>query len=208
MAEVQKLTNNKDIIVYLAEKFPRCFSLEGEAKPLKIGLFQDLAEALAGDERVSKTQLRQALRQYTSNWRYLHGCKAGAMRVDLNGEPCGELEQEHAEYAAKQLAEAKAKVAERRATEKAEMAKKNKKRPAKSSVEKKQKTVSAMPKARKPKLNLVAVDLTNLAEGSKVRVKVGDSAKNAVILETTKETARVELENGLTITVTADRVFA
>ena len=79
----QKLTNTKDIIAYLAEKFPLCFILEGEAKPLKIGLFQDLAEALQDDERVSKTQLRQALRQYTSNWRYLHGCREGAVRVDL-----------------------------------------------------------------------------------------------------------------------------
>ena len=53
MTEVQKLTNNKEIIAYLAEKFPRCFSIEGEAKPLKIGLFQDLSEALNDDERVS-----------------------------------------------------------------------------------------------------------------------------------------------------------
>ena len=67
MTEVQKLTNNKEIIAYLAEKFPRCFSIEGEAKPLKIGLFQDLSEALKDDGRVSKTQLRQAFRQYTTN---------------------------------------------------------------------------------------------------------------------------------------------
>ena len=32
----QKLTNTKDIIAYLAEKFPLCFILEGEARPLKI----------------------------------------------------------------------------------------------------------------------------------------------------------------------------
>jgi len=61
---VQKLTDTKAIIAYLVEKFPLCFIAEGEAKPLKIGLFQDLAEALKDDERVSKTQLRQALRQY------------------------------------------------------------------------------------------------------------------------------------------------
>lgn len=78
---VQKLTDTKAIIAYLVEKFPLCFIAEGEAKPLKIGLFQDLAEALKDDERVSKTQLRQALRQYTSNWRYLHGCREGAERV-------------------------------------------------------------------------------------------------------------------------------
>jgi len=61
---VQKLTDTKAIIAYLVEKFPLCFIAEGEAKPLKIGLFQDLAEALKDDERVSKTQLRQALRQF------------------------------------------------------------------------------------------------------------------------------------------------
>lgn len=110
--EVQKLSSNKEIIAYLAEKFPLCFSVEGEAKPLKIGLFQDLAEALQDDERVSKTQLRHALRQYTSNWRYLHGCRLGAERVDLQGNPSGVLEQEHVEHAARQLTEAKAKFAE------------------------------------------------------------------------------------------------
>ena len=89
------------------EKFPLCFIAEGEAKPLKIGLFQDLAEALKDDEHVSKTQLRQALRQYTSNWRYLHGCREGAERVDLYGNPAGVLDAEHVSHAAQQLAEAK-----------------------------------------------------------------------------------------------------
>jgi len=106
---VQKLTDTKAIIAYLVEKFPLCFIAEGEAKPLKIGLFQDLAEALKDDERVSKTQLRQALRQYTSNWRYLHGCREGAERVDLYGNPAGVLDAEHVSHAAQQLAEAKAK---------------------------------------------------------------------------------------------------
>ncbi len=208
MTDIQKLTNNKEIIAYLAEKFPRCFSLEGEAKPLKIGLFQDLAEALADDERVSKTQLRQALRQYTSNWRYLHGCKPGAVRVDLNGEPCGELEQEHAEHAAKQLAEAKAKMAEKRALEKANNPKTTKKRPVvRDGAAKKEVKKSAPKVARKPKVDLVNADPSRLVKGDKVKVKVGDNAKNATILEMTKENARVELDNGLTITVTTDRLF-
>ncbi|PJG83109.1 RNA chaperone ProQ [Caviibacterium pharyngocola] len=209
--EVQKLTNNKEIIAYLAEKFPLCFSLEGEAKPLKIGLFQDLAEALADDEKVSKTQLRQALRQYTSNWRYLHGCKVGAQRVDLAGNPCGALEQEHADHAAKQLAEAKAKVAEKRAAEKAANPNANKKRPARPAAENKtegKKKAFAGKQQRKPKADFVAVDMESLAKGSKVKVKVGDKAKNAVVLENTKDSARVELDNGLVITVSADRLFA
>ena len=43
---VQKLTDTKAIIAYLVEKIPTLLYAEGEAKPLKIGLFQDLAEAL------------------------------------------------------------------------------------------------------------------------------------------------------------------
>ena len=205
MTEVQKLTNNKEIIAYLAEKFPRCFSIEGEAKPLKIGLFQDLSEALKDDERVSKTQLRQALRQYTSNWRYLHGCRAGTIRVDLNGNPAGELEQEHAEHAVKQLAEAKAAVAQKRAAERA----------AKGEVEKKdaprrhkRTTKPSERPARKPKTTLNNVDMTSLQKGQHVKVKVGERAQSAVVLAFSNETARVELDNGVVINITADRLFA
>ena len=202
MTEVQKLTNNKEIIAYLAEKFPLCFSLEGEAKPLKIGLFQDLSEALKDDERVSKTQLRHALRQYTSNWRYLHGCKVGAVRVDLQGNPAGELEQEHADHAAQQLAEAKALVAQKRAAEKAAKAATEKKRPARRTPKQGEKTV------RKPKLVLTSVNMAELQEGQQVKVKVGDRAQNAKVLEFSNEAARVELDNGLVVDVTADRLFA
>lgn len=202
MTEVQKLTNNKEIIAYLAEKFPLCFSLEGEAKPLKIGLFQDLSEALKDDERVSKTQLRHALRQYTSNWRYLHGCKVGAVRVDLQGNPAGELEQEHADHAAQQLAEAKALVAQKRAAEKAAKAATEKKRPARRTPKQGEKTV------RKPKLVLTSINMAELQEGQQVKVKVGDRAQNAKVLEFSNEAARVELDNGLVVNVTADRLFA
>ena len=202
MTEIQKLTNNKEIIAYLAEKFPLCFSIEGDAKPFTIWLFQDLSEALKDDERVSKTQLRHALRQYTSNWRYLHGCKAGAMRVDLQGNPVGELEQEHADHAAQQLAEAKALIAQKRAAEKAAKGENEKKR----SVRRNQK--QGEKHARKPNFNFNNVDMAMLQVGQQVKVKAADHAKNATILEISGDAARVELENGLVITVTADRLFA
>lgn len=209
-AESQKLTNNKEIIAYLAEKFPLCFSVEGEAKPLKIGLFQDLAEALKDDERVSKTQLRHALRQYTSNWRYLHGCRLGAERVDLQGNPAGVLEQEHVEHAQQQLAEAKAKFAEKRAAEKAANAKQVKKRPARKPSDKAMKATRkpANDKVRKAKVELKEIDFATLQKGSQVKVKVGDSAKQAVVLDVIKDNARVELDNGLVLTVATDRLFA
>lgn len=205
-AESAKLTNNKAVIEYLAEKFPLCFSVEGEAKPLKIGLFQDLAEALKDDEHVSKTQLRHALRQYTSNWRYLHGCRLGAERVDLQGNPAGVLEQEHAEHAAQQLAEAKAKVAEKRAAEK-KAAKVTQKKRARKPVHKKAENDKPA-RTPKPRAELTALDFSTLEKGANVKVKAGEHTQKAVVLDVLKETARVQLENGLVISVSADRLFA
>lgn len=201
--EVQKLSGNKEIIAYLAEKFPLCFSVEGEAKPLKIGLFQDLAEALQDDERISKTQLRHALRQYTSNWRYLHGCRLGAERVDLQGNPAGVLEQEHADHAAQQLAEAKAKLAEKRAAEKANQKKRQSRKPRTSGNK------PIAPKTpRQPKVDLKSIELVMLQVGQQVKIKAGNAVQNATVLEVAKDSARVQLENGLIINVSSDRLFA
>ena len=63
MESSQKFSNSKEVIAFLAETFPNCFTLEGEAKPLKIGIFQALAESPAEEERVSKTRLRSSLAQ-------------------------------------------------------------------------------------------------------------------------------------------------
>lgn len=220
MTEVEKFKNNKEIIAYLAEKFPLCFSIEGEAKPLKIGLFQELAEALAEDERVSKTLLRQVLRQYTSSWRYLHCCKLGATRVDLYGQPCGVLEQEHADHAAAQLAESKARFAAKKASEKPTERKvegknteqnKNKKRKNYSDTRtttKAKNPTAKNPAARKAKPALKTLAVDNLVAGLQVRVRVAEQAKKARILEVAKDNVRVELENGLILSVTADRLVS
>ena len=114
MENQPKLNSSKEVIARLAERFPHCFSAEGEARPLKIGIFQDLVERVQGEMNLSKTQLRSALRLYTSSWRYLYGVKAGATRVDLDGNACGELEEQHVEHARKQLEEAKARVQQQR----------------------------------------------------------------------------------------------
>ncbi|MFA9487405.1 MULTISPECIES: RNA chaperone ProQ [unclassified Mannheimia] len=115
--------STKEVIAYLAEKFPLCFSVEGEAKPLKVGLFQELAEALKDDEKVSKTLLRQVLRNYTNSWRYLAASQANVARVGLQGEEAGVVTEEEADHAADTLAAAKAVVAERKAQERKEQRK-------------------------------------------------------------------------------------
>ncbi len=117
--QTQNKTNpsTKEVIAYLAEKFPLCFTLEGEVKPLKVGLFQELAEALKDDEKISKTLLRQVLRNYTNSWRYLAASQANVARVGLQGEEVGVVTEDEATHAAEALAAAKAVVAERKAQE-------------------------------------------------------------------------------------------
>ena len=41
-----------------------------------------------------------------------------------------------------------------------------------------------------------------------VKVKAGDHAKKATVVEVLKDSARVQLENGLVMSVAADRLFA
>ncbi len=36
-----KLNSSKEVIAFLAERFPHCFSAEGEARPLNFGRFTD-----------------------------------------------------------------------------------------------------------------------------------------------------------------------
>ncbi|CAM4409295.1 RNA chaperone ProQ [Vibrio agarivorans] len=206
MENTEKLKNSKEVIAYIAECFPKCFTLEGEAKPLKIGIFQDLAERLAEDEKVSKTQLRAALRQYTSSWRYLHGVKPGAVRVDLDGNECGVLEEEHVEHAKATLAESKARVNARR-KEQAQKAK--------------QEAKANKPKANKPKprrnpaktakpqpVETRQLNSDEMIIGKEVNVNMGKGNMGATIVEINKEDVRVQLANGLQMVVKAEHLRA
>ncbi|MFM2589913.1 MULTISPECIES: RNA chaperone ProQ [unclassified Vibrio] len=209
MENTEKLKNSKEVIAYIAECFPKCFTLEGEAKPLKIGIFQDLAERLTDDPKVSKTQLRAALRQYTSSWRYLHGVKPGAVRVDLDGNPAGELDEEHVEHAKTALAESKAKVQARR-KEQAQKAREEGKAKAKPAAKK--------PQARRPQQNKVqkaskpvetrALNADEVKVGNQVNVNMGKGNMAATIVEINKEDVRVQLTNGLQMVVKAEHLRA
>ncbi|KHT63699.1 prop expression regulator [Photobacterium gaetbulicola] len=212
MENSEKLTNSKEVIAYIAERFPKCFTVEGEAKPLKIGIFQDLAERLSEDPKVSKTQLRTALRQYTSSWRYLHGVKAGANRVDLDGNDCGVLEQEHVDHAKKALEESKAKVRARRKEQAEAKAAASKDGEAKA---KKIRPKSAKPKNTKQKttkLNKKPAETTRaltadeVVVGKNVSVNMGNGNMPATIVEINKDDVRVRLSNGLTMVVKAEHL--
>ncbi|MDR8523668.1 RNA chaperone ProQ [Shewanella fidelis] len=210
MESTEKLTDTNAILAYLYETFPLCFIAEGETKPLKIGLFQDLAERLADDSKVSKTQLRIALRRYTSSWRYLKCVKAGAQRIDLDGNECGELEQEHVDHAAATLKESQEKAkAKRVAQAKNANPAKAAKKPVKKPVAKRPKPAQVNKPAKEAVVaeNLTPAVLTELKANQRVNVKLGKAPVAGVIVDIKKEDVQVQLDSGLTIKVRAEHIL-
>jgi len=216
----QKLTKSKDVVAYLAEQFPACFNLAGEAKPLKIGIFDDLASRLENDERVSKTRLRTALRHYTNSWRYLRAVKAGVERVDLDGNPAGIVEEGHQQHAEEELAASKAKAAEKASEKRKAEATKNKagaskarqqraKTPTKAGDAKRKPDAAKTKAAGKPKPapKLAQAELSQLKAGQQVQVKVGQSPMPGQIVSVEGEDIQVQLENGLIMKVKTENIF-
>jgi len=100
-------TTKQDIdaaLARLAEAFPQTFVLEKYRPhwPLKVGIASAIpARCPALEWRV----LKVALTAYTGRIMYLRGLVAGAARVDLDGNPAGEVTARDPEYAAAKLAE-------------------------------------------------------------------------------------------------------
>ncbi len=212
-----KRTSTKDIIAYLAEKFPACFSIEGPAKPLKIGIFQELAERLTDDETVSKTRLRQALRHYTSSWRYLKSVKLGNVRVDIDGKDAAEIDEVQADYASKTLKESQEKFGNKKANDKKTQKPNNGTKSAteKSSAKPDQKakfksvksTKSSKPTQNKAPAILKPVSTEAIIVGAKVKVQLGNSPMNAVITEVSGNDVSVQLVSGMVIKTQVKNIF-
>jgi len=89
------------IIDRLQTAFPACFN-RAEPKPLKMGLGAELL-ARAGLHPtladLSRTQLRRALRVYTTAPAYQKALARGGPRYDLAGQPAGEVTPEQQAFA-------------------------------------------------------------------------------------------------------------
>ena len=72
-----------------------------EFRPLAIGIHQSLREAYPG---WSWRVVRLALARHVRHVRYQQAIAAGGSRYDLNGQPCGEVNAEHARSACSNLA--------------------------------------------------------------------------------------------------------
>lgn len=116
MENENKFSTPGDVISFLVEKFPNCFFAKDSCKPLKIGIFADLAERVCNEENpgLSRTRVRQALRYYTSNITYLNSFVEGAKRVDLDGNEIEVITAEQIAYAQDLRKAAEEKIAARK----------------------------------------------------------------------------------------------
>ena len=218
-----KRISTKDIIAYLTEKFPECFSVKGQVKPLKVGIFQDLSEKLTDDETVSKTRLRQELRHYTSSWRYLKAIKVGAYRVDIDGKDVSKIDEEQANYASKTLKESQEKFGNNSSNKKS--ANEGTKKPSnahkskdnssngsadvKSDSAKYKSVKSTKGKAVKKDLPpLKPVESTTITVGCKVKVQLGNSPMNATITEIAGNDISVQLDSGMIIKTKMQNIYS
>lgn len=201
MDSIPKITELNRVLAYLADKFPLCFTVKGAVKPLKIGIFQDIAGALGGDEYVSKTQIRLTLRRYTNSWRYLKSMQVGTERIDLNGQPCDKVEEEHALFAAKRLKESQAQYFEKRKLMQTTQHQQDSTKP----VRKKNiKTVKSEVKQKKQQKQTTVSTKVLLTEADvtisqRVQVKIGTKPVSGHILDLCKDEVSVQLDSGLII---------
>lgn len=204
----QEKTDLNKVIEFLAEKFPKSFTVKGEAKALKVGIFNDIAAQLEEQDPVSKTQVRHALRRYTNSWRYLEAVVKGGSRIDLEGNDVEALTEEHIQHAQVQLAESKAKFEEKKKAAKAKDKKSYKKagkqvgNPPKRKPKSENKGTNSKPKVQK---ELVANE--DFSEGTKVLVKFGSSPVAATIVESGKDEVSVQLASGMTVKVSKGSIF-
>jgi len=214
---------NKELIAYLAEKFPKCFLIKGAAKPLKIGIFQELAEQLSDDDMVSKTRLRQVLRHYTSSWRYLKSIKVGVQRINLQGEEVAEIDQEQADYANKTLKESQEKFGhknvDKTSYKKPQDNKVNKLYKGTKSNDKhsnkdatKQNAKFSSVKSNKEQKKQVAIKLDKIDQetlkiGQSVKVQLGNSPMDAIVKEVAGKDVSVELTSGMVVKTQITHLF-
>jgi hypothetical protein len=80
-------------LVELRQRFPLAFNGDGDRdpRPLKVGIHRDLRKR-APD--LDGALLRQVLKAYCGGPRYLAALVAGAVRIDLDGEPAGAVTAE------------------------------------------------------------------------------------------------------------------
>ncbi|MFN3305447.1 MAG: ProQ/FINO family protein, partial [Roseateles sp.] len=93
----------RDVTAELKALFPALFT--GKPKPVKLRIQADIQERAPG--RFSKAQLSGFLRRHTGSTAYLIALTQAKTRFDLDGQPAGEISEEHLNVAKEELARRK-----------------------------------------------------------------------------------------------------
>lgn len=93
-----------DCAALLKQTFPALFA--GGAKPLKLRIQADIQERAPG--QFTKQALSAFLRRYTGGTSYLVALTKSPHRFDLDGNPAGEISEEHRKAASDELARRRA----------------------------------------------------------------------------------------------------
>jgi ProP effector len=111
----QKNGEAQATIARLAELFPKAFFVyEARRRPLKVGIYNDLAAKVAGV--ITPDELKLALRSYTRNVGYQKAmAQPGSMRIDIGGNSVDAVTPEQGASAAKAVAAHWARQAARKA---------------------------------------------------------------------------------------------
>lgn len=190
----------KETLELLYKTFPKAFVKDGEVKPLKIGIFDDLKERIASVEGLSITKVRAALRMYTARLKYLYSVKEGVARIDLDGNATEDLvNAQHESYAKERIAEINAKRKPQKPKNNA--GKKNfVKKPFNGNK----------PQAKKPfKIEGDKANVEDLKQGTEVLVLSSEQhfVRGVVAQDATKDTVYVTLKSGLTVNLPLQRVL-
>ena len=100
---------------HLAEMFPALFGTQGPPKPIKLRIQADLQQRAPG--LFTRKALSIVLHRHTTSTPYLKALVAAPSRFDLDGEPAGEIAEEHRQAAREEVERRRAIVAARRAAE-------------------------------------------------------------------------------------------
>ena len=179
----------KETLELLYKTFPKAFVKDGEVKPLKIGIFDDLKERIASVEGLSITKVRAALRMYTARLKYLYSVKEGVARIDLDGNATEDLvNAQHESYAKERIAEINSK---------------RKPQKPKNNAGKKN-------FVKKPfKIEGDKANVEDLKQGTEVLVLSSEQhfVRGVVAQDAAKDTVYVTLKSGLTVNLPLQRVL-
>ncbi|RTL40958.1 MAG: prop effector ProQ [Burkholderiales bacterium] len=102
-----------DVTAELKALFPALFT--GKPKPVKLRIQADIQERAPG--KFSKAQLSAFLRRHTGSTGYLIALTQAKTRFDLDGQPAGDITEEHLTAAREELARRKGLQQERQQAE-------------------------------------------------------------------------------------------